>query len=156
MMTTAAIDTSVVVALTDAHDKWHAHAVALRDALLASGIRQLYFDCVINEAIGVVGRRAEEQRRSEEFERLLDGLLILIPAQAITWISGAGERLLPEILALCRQHQGKLNYHDALIALACRELDIRVIVSFDGDLDGIAWLERVLEPESVSRLAGNP
>jgi len=50
-MTTAVIDTSVVVALADTHDKWHVHAVALRDALLASGIRQLYFDCVINEAI---------------------------------------------------------------------------------------------------------
>ena len=44
MMTTAVIDTSVVVALADTHDKWHAHAVALRDALLASGIRQLFFD----------------------------------------------------------------------------------------------------------------
>jgi predicted nucleic acid-binding protein len=155
-MTTAVIDTSVVVALADAHDKWHAQAVALRDALLSSEIRQLYFDCVINEAIGVIGRRAEEQRRSEQFERLLDGLLTLIPAQAITWISGAGERLFPEILALCREHQGKLNYHDALMALACRELGVSVIVSFDGDFDDIAWLERVLEPVSVSRLARNP
>ena len=155
-MTTAVIDTSVVVALADTHDKWHVHAVALRDALLASGIRQLYFDCVINEAIGVIGRRTEEQRRSEQFERLLDGLLLLIPAQAITWISGAGERLFPKTLALCREHQGKLNYHDALMALACRELDVRLIVSFDGDFDGIAWLTRVFEPVSVSRLANNP
>jgi hypothetical protein len=30
----------------------------------------------------------------------------LIPSQAITWISGAGERLFPETLALCREHQG--------------------------------------------------
>lgn len=113
-MTTAAIDTSVVVALADEHDKWHAHALSLRDAILAAGLQQVYFDCVINEALGVVGRRAEEQRRSEQFSRLLDGLLALIPAEAITWISGAGERLFSEILALCRQHQGKLNYHDAL------------------------------------------
>ena len=42
------------------------------------------------------------------------------------------------------------------MALACRELDIRVIVSFDGDFDGISWLERVLEPVRVSRLAGSP
>ena len=108
-MTTAAIDTSVVVALADEHDKWHAHAVSLRDALLAAGLRQIYFDCVINEAIGVIGRRAEEQKRSEQFDHLLDGLLALIPAQVITWISGAGERLLPEILALCREHQGRLK-----------------------------------------------
>lgn len=152
-MTTAAIDTSVVVALIDAHDKWHAHAVTLRNALVASGIQPVYFDCVINEAIGVVGRRAEEQKRSEQFERLLDGLLALIPDQTITWISAAGERLLPEILALCRPHQGKLNYHDALMALACRELGISVIVSFDADFDSIVWLERVFEPASVARPA---
>jgi predicted nucleic acid-binding protein len=151
-MTTVAIDTSVVVALTDAHDKWHAQAVSLRDALLASRLEPLYFDCVINEAIGVIGRRAEEQRRSEQFEHLLDGLLTLISDQAITWISGAGERFLPEILDLCRQHQGRLNYHDALMALACRELGVGAIVSFDGDFDRISWLERVFEPTIVSRL----
>lgn len=152
-MITVAIDTSVVVALTDAHDKWHASAVTLRDALVASGVKPVYFDCVINEAIGVIGRRAEEQKRSEQFERLLDGLLTLIPAQTITWVSGAGERLLPEILALCRQHQGKLNYHDALMAFACRELGIHAIASFDGDFDNITWLERIFDSTSVSRLA---
>ena len=63
MMATAVVDTSVVVALVDTHDKWHGHALILRDALLASGTKLLYFDCVINEAIGVFGRRAAEQRR---------------------------------------------------------------------------------------------
>jgi predicted nucleic acid-binding protein len=155
-MTTAVVDTSVVVALADAHDKWHTHAVALRDALLSSKVALLYFDCVINEAIGVIGRRAEEQRRSEQFEFLLDGLIKLIPARAITWISGTGERLLPEILAMCRQHQGKLNYHDALMALTCREQNLRVIVSFDGDFDDVPWLERIFEPISASHLASHP
>jgi predicted nucleic acid-binding protein len=146
-MTTAVVDTSVVVALADAHDKWHTHAVALRDALLSSKVALLYFDCVINEAIGVIGRRAEEQRRSEQFEFLLDGLIKLIPARAITWISGTGERLLPEILAMCRQHQGKLNYH---------EQNLSVIVSFDGDFDDVPWLERIFEPISASHLASHP
>jgi len=147
-----AIDTSVVVALADAHDKWHVQAMLLRDALLSVGARPIYFDCVINEAIGVIGRRAEEQKRSEQFERLLDELLTVIPTQAITWVSAAGERLLPDILALCRQQRGKLNYHDALMALACRELGVGFIVSFDGDFDNIIWLERVFEPAGVLRL----
>lgn len=148
-MTTAVIDTSVVVALADANDKWHARAIELRDALLSNGIQQIYVDCVINEAISVIGRRAEEQKRSEQFDRLLDGLLTLIPQEAITWVSSAGKRLFPEILALCREHQGKLNYHDALIALACRELGVGVIISFDMDFDAIVWLERVGEPTNL-------
>ena len=81
-MTTVCIDTNVVVALADTHDKWHGRAVALRDALLAAQVQLVYFDCVINEAIGVIGRRAEEQSRTDQFSRLLDGLLAIVPEQA--------------------------------------------------------------------------
>ena len=89
------------------------------------------------------------------FDRLLDGLLTLIPQEAITWVSNAGKRLFPEILALCREHQGKLNYHDALIALACRELGVGAIISFDTDFDAIVWLERVSDPANVMQFKGN-
>lgn len=152
MMTMVVIDTSVVVALADEKDKWHARAVLLRDVLLATGIELLYFDCVVNEAIGVIGRRAEEQQRSDQFGRLLDKLLSLVPNEAITWISVDSERLFPEILAVCRGHQGRLDFHDAFIALVCRELGIKAIVSFDRDFDSITWLKRVDTPVGVSNL----
>ncbi len=147
--TTACIDTNVVVALADAQDKWHTRAVALRDALLAAQTELVYYDCVINEAIGVIGRRAEEQRRSDQFSRLLDGLLAIVPEQNITWIATSAQRLFPSIAELCRQHQGRVNFHDALMALACRELGISVIVSFDGDFDHVGWLERISEPLQI-------
>jgi predicted nucleic acid-binding protein len=152
MTTTVCIDTNVVVALTDAHDKWHDRAIALRDALLAAQTPLVYFDCVINEAIGVIGRRAEEQRRTDQFAPLLDGLLTIVPEPSITWLTASTQRLFPAIVALCRQHQGQLNFHDALIALACQELSIRAIVSFDSDFDGIRWLRRVCEPDQVQNL----
>jgi predicted nucleic acid-binding protein len=44
---------------------------------------------------------------------------------------------------LVRESLGKLNFHDALIALSCRELGIGVITSFDEDFDDIAWLRRM-------------
>jgi len=55
MTVPVAIDTNVIVALVDAHDKWHHSAVALRDALLDAGAQLVFFDCVINEAISVIG-----------------------------------------------------------------------------------------------------
>ena len=61
-----AIDTNIVVALVDAHDKWHHRAIALRDALVEVGAELVYFDCVVNETIGVIGRRTEEQKRSDQ------------------------------------------------------------------------------------------
>lgn len=41
---------------------------------------------------------------------------------------------------------GKLNFNDALMALACRERAILVIASFDADFDLIPWLKRVASP----------
>lgn len=75
-----AIDANVLVALTDKRDKWHRHAVLLRDALVAAGAELVYFDCVVNETISVIGRRAEEQRRSD-FEGI-DAVLRRGPASA--------------------------------------------------------------------------
>ena len=150
------IDANVLVALTDAHDKWHPAAVALRDALLAMNAPLVYFDCVVNEAIGVIGRRAEEQRRSDQFGLLLDELASLTPAAQITWISAAGQRLYEQVLHLCRDHGGRLNFNDALMALICQELGLGWIISFDGDFDEIDWLSRVADLPGVQRLGQTP
>jgi predicted nucleic acid-binding protein len=153
--TPVVIDANVLVALTDAHDKWHPVAVTLRDALLAVNAPLVYFDCVVNEAIGVIGRRAEEQKRSDQFGSLLDELASLVPATQITWISAAGQRLYEQVLRLCRDHGGRLNFNDALMALVCREFDLGWIISFDGDFDEVEWLSRVADLSGVQRL-GQP
>ena len=49
-------------------------------------------------------------------------------------------------MALVRTHGGELNFHDALIALACQEFGIKHIASFDGDFDREAWLKRLGSP----------
>lgn len=152
--TTACIDTNVLVALVDARDKWHPRAVALRDTLLAAQTSVVYFDCVVNEAIGVIGRRAEEQGRSEQFSQLVDRLLAIVPESSITWIAPLSHTLFHDIIELCRLHHGRINFHDALMSLACQELGISVIVSFDGDFDEISWLQRIGDADRVERLSG--
>lgn len=143
------MDANVLVALIDRRDKWHPQAVALRDALIEQQVRLIYFDCVVNETVGVIGRRAEEQRRSDQFGELLDDLSRQIPASSITWISREGERLHDQVLALCRAHGGHLNYNDALMAVFCREKGIRWIVSFDRDFDELSWLLRISSPDQT-------
>ena len=69
-MVTVALNTNVVVALLDDRDRWHGTAVALRDALLKTQIRLIYFDCVFNETVGVIRRRTAEQKRPEQFDHL--------------------------------------------------------------------------------------
>lgn len=152
-MVMIALDTNVVLALVDDRDKWHATAVAIRDALIETQAQLVYFDCVLNESIGVLGRRTAEQKRPDQFDRLIDGLTEFMPVSKITWIGGAAQSWLEEILNLCRANHGALNFHDALIALACRAFGVRFLVSFDLDFDHISWLVRVHEAEQIATLA---
>ena len=60
------LDANVLVALVDIKDKWHHQAFELRDALVsANEAKLIYFDCVVNETVSALGRRAEEQRAGD-------------------------------------------------------------------------------------------
>jgi predicted nucleic acid-binding protein len=131
----AAIDTNILVALVDSHDQWHARARALRDALKAAAVEIVYFDSVFNEAISVLARRAQEQGRSHQFTSLVDALMHQVPVGVIVWLSSETQRLYGQVIELVRNTSGDLNFHDALIALGCQELGVRVIASFDRDFD---------------------
>jgi predicted nucleic acid-binding protein len=143
------IDTNVLVALVDARDTWHLRAQALREALKVSAVSLVYCDSVVNEAISVLARRAQEQRRLEQFAGLVDALLRQVPTAALVWFSSATQRLYDQVIELVRSTAGALNFHDALIALGCRSLGITVIASFDDDFDQVAWLTRVDTPEAI-------
>lgn len=144
------IDTSVLVGLINPRDTWHAHAIALRGALQTADVEIVYFDCVVGEAISVVARRLEEQRRGHEFTAVLDRLRNQIPATALSWILPDVPRQFDAILDLMRTSSGALNFNDALIALACQERAIPVIASFDPDFDAVGWLKRLSQPQDVA------
>jgi predicted nucleic acid-binding protein len=77
-----------------------------------------------------------------------------VPEESITWVSAEIRRFYPEIMALIRDTSGALNFHDALIALGCRELDIQLIATFDNDFDYIEWLKRLTLPDDVAQALG--
>jgi predicted nucleic acid-binding protein len=143
------IDTNVLVALVDTRDTWYASAHALREALKTTAISLVYCDVVLNEAIGVLARRAQEQRRVDQFAGLVNTLLQEVPTDIIVWLSSETQRLYDQVIELVRSTSGDLNFHDALIALGCRLLGVTVIASFDRDVDQVAWLARVDTPEAV-------
>lgn len=143
-MPEAAVDTNVLVAMMDGRDNWHSRTERLVERLeCEQNIRFVYFDCVLNETISVLGRRLEEQKRSHEFAALLEIIQTRIPDAFIAWVSSDIQRLYAEIIQLVKQTSGQLNFHDALIALKCRELQIESLLSFDADFDQIHWIKRI-------------
>jgi predicted nucleic acid-binding protein len=145
-----AVDSSVLVGLINPRDLWRGRALALRDALLATGADLLYFDCVVTESISAAARRLHEKGRLAEVEALLDRLNDQVPSDTITWILPDVPHLYPEVLDLIRSSSGALNFSDALIALACRERGTLAIASFDADFDQVGWLHQLARPEDVT------
>jgi predicted nucleic acid-binding protein len=148
-MIKAALDTVIVAALIDEKDKWHQRAYALRERLKAVNAEIVLFDPVINEAVSVLVRRLHEQGRSQQVARILKAVEVVVPVDQITWVSPETPRLYPQIISLVQEHQGHLNFHDALIALVSRELAVTHIVSFDSDFDRISWLIRISDPAHI-------
>ena len=144
-----AVDSNILVALVNPRNTWHNQARAVFSALEAAEFLPVYFDCVMNEAISVLGRRAEEQGRSDQLASMLDDLLNQVPEDVITWILTETRRLFGAIVQLVRQTNGTLNFHDALISLCCQELEIEFIFSFDADFDQISWLKRIGDESGV-------
>lgn len=145
-----------LVGLIDQRDTWHHDSVALKDALKDVQAQLIYFDCVINETISVLARRAKERGQSEAFATLSDRLAKQVPKDAVTWVSGETQRLYSEILDWLQSTAGDLNFHDALIALNCRDLGIELIASFDRDFDQIPWLTRIADSNAVLQELGVP
>jgi len=145
-MTKAILDSSFLVALIDEKDRWRNTAVLIQKALKKKKARLVYLDCAVNEMISVIARRLEEKGRSQEFTLALQKMEQAIPAKRITWMYPEVRRLYPEILIVIKEHEGKLNFHDALMVLAAREMDIPHIVSFDQDFDEVEGIERIGKP----------
>lgn len=150
------IDTSVLVGLVDSQDTWHDTAWSMRNALAVVQVRLVYFDCVVNEAVSVLARRAKEQKYIDQFPDLLERFSSQVPQESIAWISVAVQRLYRQIMDLVRDTSGELNFHDALIALGCRDLGLKWIATFDSDFDRITWLNRLYSPEGIREALAKP
>jgi len=145
-----AVDTSVLVALFVPDDTWHPQATSLASDLRQNQASVIYFDCVVAEVLSTAVRRLHERHQAARIPAVLQRFRRELPAAAITWILQDTERMYEPILTLVEQSNGGLNFHDALIALACREREISVIASFDPDFDLIPWLSRLTSPGKPS------
>jgi predicted nucleic acid-binding protein len=150
-MTRICLDTTVVVGLLDTKDIWHIPAVALQEALIRTQVEVTVFDCVLAEAVSILGRRLSEKRRVTELDSLLHDVLAQYPTDGIWWVLPDVPALYQEVVEMVRVSKGELNFNDALISLSCRNRGIALIASFDRDFDSIIWLKRVAQPEDLEQ-----
>lgn len=150
------VDTSVLVGALDPADTWHRQATGLIRTIAQSGHSGLYLDCVVAEALSTTIRRSQERRQQMTITSILQLLHTIVPETSITWIFPRVPDLYGDILHLIQTSTGALNFNDALIALACRDLSILAIASFDTDFDQIPWLRRLSQAKDATMITPPP
>ncbi len=139
----AIVDSNVLIAHVNTNDALHKAALALIGVAAQAKIEVVYFDCVIAESLSVIARRLEEKKRMNEFGALTDKLFEIAPEESWEWLFPETPRLFNSVTKLMRETSGQLNFNDALIVVACRELGIDTLLSFDADFDAIPDLTRL-------------
>jgi predicted nucleic acid-binding protein len=142
-MTKALVDTSFAVALMDSKDHHYSRAVGMLERIEEEKLELIYADCVLNEIYSVIARRLVERKMSTIFPEVADEITSSLESVVILNTYRYLPKAHREVVDLMKQTQGRLNYHDALIALSLREEGIDRIVSLDRDFDKVGWLERV-------------
>lgn len=146
-----AVDSSALVALISERDSQHLRATELFAALAEAKARLVYFDCAVTETLGVLARRAEEQRRPQSFATAADTLLNLATPDEIVWTLESLRTYFRPAVALMRETDGALNFNDALICLTCRAMGVGYLASFDPDFDRLDGIVRLADGEAVRR-----
>lgn len=93
--------------------------------------------------ISVLAKRLEERKESENLVLLLEGLENLVPKEKLEWLYPNVPDLYSDIVELIKEKEGRLNFHDALIALFTKGQKSKYVVSFDTDSDEVDWVVRI-------------
>lgn len=136
-------DSNLLIALIDKSDKWRSHALKIQNSMIKNGNQVVFLDCVVNEVLSVLGKRFEEKGKSNEYKIALNQFKKIITEKNITWIYPEVKNYYADIIKMMEKYKGKLNFHDALIALYAKDKNIKYIASFDQDFDQIKWVFRI-------------
>lgn len=142
MMSEIILDTSFLIALIDESDKWHENAKEILKMIKERRIQTIVFDCVANECISVIGKRVKVKREIK-YKDIVKKTMDYITEEKVTKIYGLVEKLYSIILENVVKSEGDLSFHDVLIILGARGLNIPYIASFDEDFDKVDKIIRV-------------
>ena len=139
-MSRAAVDTSFAIALMDEKDRHHERALRILDGIEKAGLEVIYIDCVINEIYSVIARRFAERKMSERFPEMADKITSSLEDVEIINAYQYLPKAHPQVVGLMKRTEGRLSYHDALIALSLKEEGVGKIISLDVDFDEVFYL----------------
>ena len=145
-------DTNFLLGLVDNRDKWHQRSIDLYQSLKVAQAKMIIYDCVANELISVIGKRFEESGRQERLKDFVkEKLMPLISKDNIVSLYRWVNEWYDKIVKLIIDGSGKFNFHDALIQIGAKEMNLQYIISFDEDFDEATDLMRIKEKRDIEK-----
>lgn len=135
------VDASFLVAQLDERDVHHRRAKALHELFRRRDAAYVYLDCVVNESVTVLARRALERR--VDARQIVRRLRRDIPPEMLVWTGPELPRLWERVLDTVEEHEGRLSFHDCLLALVAQEGGVKWVASFDESFDEVRGVKRV-------------
>ncbi len=135
------VDTSFLVAQLDERDVHHQTAKALHELFRKREVAYIYLDCVVNETVTVLARRALE--RKVDPRPIIKRLRKEIPAEMLGWTGPELPRLWERTLDTLETYKGNLSFNDCLLVIISQEGGIEWIASFDQSFDKVSGVKRV-------------
>ncbi|MGH7800007.1 MAG: type II toxin-antitoxin system VapC family toxin [Thermodesulfobacteriota bacterium] len=135
------VDTSFLVAQLDERDVHHQTAKALHELFRKREVAYIYLDCVVNETVTVLARRALE--RKVDPRPIIKRLRKEIPAEMLDWTGPELPRLWERTLDTLETYKGSLSFNDCLLVIISQEGGIEWIASFDQSFDKVSGVKRV-------------
>ena len=135
------VDSSFLVAQLDDRDVHHKVAKALHELFGKREVAYIYLDCVVNEAVTVLARRALE--RKVHPRPIIRRLRREIPTEVLAWTGPELPRFWERALDMLEEYGGRLSFHDCLLILVAQEGAIEWLASFDKGFDHVSGLTRI-------------
>jgi predicted nucleic acid-binding protein len=135
------VDASFLVAQMDERDVHHRTARALHELFRKRDVAYIHLDCVMNETVTVLARRAVE--RKVDPRPIIRRLRREIPKEMLDWTGPELPRLWERALDTLEEYEGRLSFHDCLLILVSQEGSIEWVASFDQSFDHVSGVKRV-------------
>lgn len=134
------IDTSYLVALFNKTDAHYERAMQIASDLPMPESDSVFLsDVVINETANVMTRRGRQNQA--DVPALLRQLRQILPKYPILCLYETLKENYGKILTLMAEKEGRLSFHDSLIALFLKEVPDVKLVSFDEEFKNLGWLD---------------
>jgi len=135
------VDTSFLVAQLDERDVHHQTAKALHELFRKREVAYIYLDCVVNEAVTVLARRALE--RKIDPRPIIRRLRKEIHTEMLDWTGPELPRLWERTLDTLETYKGRLSFNDCLLVIVSQEGGIEWLASFDQSFDQVSGIKRI-------------